>query len=87
MTDDLVETIREALVSLTERMAAATLSLPAPRNPNEVADLLRKEVFSTMADLSNYRFDGKRVQEREGATGDHGAAAQTDVRLQEERSG
>ena len=64
LTADLIDTIREALLSFPEKATAAVWSLPAPRDPNEVADVLRKEVYSIMAGLANYQFDGRRIQEK-----------------------
>ena len=82
MTADLIETIRRALLSLPERLTAAILSLQIPRVPSEVAAAMRSEVYSVMAELANYRYDGRCVnkkvkQIKEGSGIDRDTAAKT----------
>lgn len=61
MTEDLIFTIRSMLVALPGRLAidACTASTPA-----EASEVIRKEVFSVMEELSNYKYDPKKYEER-----------------------
>ncbi|MCD8201266.1 MAG: hypothetical protein LUD47_04275 [Clostridia bacterium] len=61
MTEDLVFTIRSALVSLPGRVA---VDAAAADTPAEVADIVRKEVHIVMRDLSKFQYDPKKYEER-----------------------
>lgn len=61
MTEDLVYTIRGMLMALPGRLAtdAANASTPA-----EASEIIRKEVFKVMKELSQYTYDPKKYEER-----------------------
>lgn len=61
MTEDLIYTIRGMLVALPGRLAVDVASVGTPA---EAAELLRKEIFKVMAELSNYRYDPQKYEER-----------------------
>ncbi|MGM9640368.1 MAG: hypothetical protein ACI3V3_03280 [Faecousia sp.] len=61
MTEDLIYTIRGMLVALPGRLAVDVASVGTPA---EAAELLRKEIFKVMAELSSYRYDPKKYEER-----------------------
>lgn len=61
MTEDLVYTIRGMLVALPGRLAVDVASVGTPA---EAAELIRKEIFKIMAELSNYRYDPQKYEER-----------------------
>lgn len=61
MTEDLIYTIRGMLVALPGRLAVDVASVGTPA---EAAELLRKETFKIMEELSNYRYDPKKYEER-----------------------
>ncbi len=78
MTEDLIYTIRGALLALPGRLAVDTSTA---KSPAEAAEIIRKEVYAVMQDLSEYRYDPKKYEERvrarrdweiygEGDTGD-----------------
>ena len=61
MTEDLIYTIRGMLLALPGRLAidAANMSDPA-----EVSSLIRQEVYAIMEELSHYKYDAKKYEER-----------------------
>lgn len=61
MTEDLIFTIRGMLLALPGRLAvdAAQLSDSA-----EVSELIRSEVYAIMEELSQYKYDAKKYEER-----------------------
>lgn len=61
MTEDLIYTIRGALMALPGRLAVdvATASTAA-----EASDVIRREVHKVMRDLAGYRYDPKAYEER-----------------------
>lgn len=61
MTEDLIFTIRGMLLALPGRLAvdAADISDPA-----EVSELIRSEIYTIMEELSQYRYDSKKYEER-----------------------
>jgi phage terminase Nu1 subunit (DNA packaging protein) len=61
MTEDLIYTIRAMLLALPGRLAvdAAALSDPA-----EVSALIRGEAHAVMEELSRYKYDGRKYEER-----------------------
>jgi len=61
MTEDLIYTIRSMLVALPGRLA---VDVAAVSTPAEAAEVVRKEVYKVMEELSNYRYDAKKYEER-----------------------
>lgn len=61
MTEDLIYTIRGMLVALPGRLAMDVASVDTAA---EAAELLRKEIFQVMEELSNYCYDPKKYEER-----------------------
>ena len=61
MTEDLIYTIRNVLLALPGRLAVDTATAESPA---EAAEIIRKEVFSAMKELSRYQYDAKRYEER-----------------------
>lgn len=61
MTEDLIYTIRSMLVALPGRLA---VDVAAINTPAEAAEFVRKEVHKVMEELSNYRYDAKKYEER-----------------------
>ena len=61
MTEDLIFTIRSMLVALPGRLAidASTAATPA-----EASEVIRKEVFAVMEELSKYKYNPKKYEER-----------------------
>ncbi|MEG1513791.1 MAG: hypothetical protein RR296_12350 [Clostridia bacterium] len=61
MTEDMIYSIRGMLTALPGRLAvdAAEVSTPA-----EAAELIRVEVFRVMEEISKYRYDPKKYEER-----------------------
>ena len=74
MTEDLIYAIRSALVALPGRLAVEVVDAA---DSAEAADIIRKEVYHVMDELSNYQYDSAKYQERvrerlrlEAVTGD-----------------
>lgn len=61
MTEDLIYTIRSALLALPGRMA---VDVSAAESPAEASELIRKEVYKIMGELAGYRYDPKKYEER-----------------------
>lgn len=61
MTEDLIYSIRGMLLALPGRLA---VDVADTSSPAEVAEIIRKEVFKVMKDLSNYRYDPQKYEER-----------------------
>ena len=61
MTEDLIYTIRGALLALPGRLA---VDASTAKSPAEAAEIIRKEVYTVMQDLSEYRYDPKKYEER-----------------------
>ena len=61
ITEDLVYTIRGALIALPGRLAVDVVSCGTPAEASEV---IRKEVHKVMRELANYRYDPKVYEER-----------------------
>lgn len=61
MTEDLVYTIRGVLKALPGRLAVDAASASSP---SEAAEIIRKEVYQIMEELSHYRYDAKKYEER-----------------------
>lgn len=61
MTEDLVFTIRSMLLALPSRLATDVSEVSSP---TEAAEVIRKEVFMVLRELSNYRYDPQKYEER-----------------------
>ena len=61
MTEDLIYTIRGALNALPGRLA---VDVASANSPAEAAEIIRREVNKAMRELSNYRYDPKKYEER-----------------------
>lgn len=61
MTEDLIYAIRGMLVALPGRLA---VDVCAAQSPAEASEIVRKEVFAVMRELSKYRYDPKKYEER-----------------------
>lgn len=61
MTEDLIYAIRGALLALPGRLA---MDVAAVNTPAEAAQLIRKELFTVMDDLANYKYDPAKYEER-----------------------
>jgi len=61
MTEDLVFTIRGMLLALPGRLA---VDVSGAKEPAEAAEIIRKEVYFIMKELSHYRYDPKKYEER-----------------------
>jgi len=58
MTEDLIYTIRGALLALPGRVAVDVSVSPA-----EAAEIIRKEVYKVMRELAGYRYDPEKYEE------------------------
>jgi len=61
MTEDLIFAIRGMLLALPGRLA---VDVAAAKTPAEAAEQIRNEVHAVMEELSNYRYDAKKYEER-----------------------
>jgi len=61
MTADLIYSIRSSLLALPGRLA---VDVAAVETPAEAAEVIRKEVALLMQELSQYRYDPKKYEER-----------------------
>lgn len=61
MTTDLIYAIRGAMMALPGRLA---VDVAAAQSPAEAAEIIRCEVNKAMRELSNYRYDPKKYEER-----------------------
>ena len=61
MTEDLVYTIRSALLALPGRLAVNVAQAPTPA---EASEIVRLEVHAVMKELSEYKYDPKKYEER-----------------------
>ena len=61
MTEDLVYTIRSALIALPGRVA---IDVAAVNSSAEASEVIRKEVHKVMRELTNYHYDPKKYEER-----------------------
>jgi len=61
MTTDLIYAIRGALMALPGRLAVDVCDV---QTPAEASELIRKEVHAIMRDLSQYRYDPQKYEER-----------------------
>lgn len=60
-TEDLIYTIRSALLSLPGRLS---VDVAATSSPAEAAEIIRKEIHTVMRDLANYHYDPEKYAER-----------------------
>lgn len=75
MTEDLIYSIRGALNALPGRLA---VDVAAAGSAAEAADVIRKEVYKVMKELSEYRYDPQKYEERVRARMDWDAAEPED---------
>ncbi len=61
MTEDLIYTIRSDLNALPGRLATEVATLT---DPAEVSEAIRREVYEIMEELSRYRYDARKYEER-----------------------
>ena len=61
MTEDLIFTIRGALMALPGRLAVDVISA---KDSAEASDIIRREVYAVMEELSGYTYDAAKYQER-----------------------
>ena len=61
MTEDLIYSIRGALVSLPGRLA---VDVAAVDTAAEASEIIRKEVYKTMRELSRYKYDPRKYAEK-----------------------
>ena len=71
-TEDLIYTIRSALLSLPGRLS---VDVAATSSPAEAAEIIRKEIHTVMRELANYHYDpgkyAERANERRGWSAGH----------------
>lgn len=61
MTEDLLHTIKDELLALPGRLSADAANA---KTAAEAAETIRKEVYRTMEEISRYRFDSGKYEER-----------------------
>lgn len=61
MTEDLVYAVRGALLALPGR---CSVDVVAAKDAAEAAEIIRREVYAIMNELSNYRYDAAKYEER-----------------------
>ncbi|MCD8323184.1 MAG: hypothetical protein LUC89_09925 [Oscillospiraceae bacterium] len=61
LTEDLIYAIRGALLALPGRLAVDVVNTASPA---EAADVIRKEVYAVMTELSSYQYDPEKYAER-----------------------
>ncbi len=61
ITEDLHYTIKEALLALPGRLAADTAGT---KTAAEAAEIIRKEVYRTMEEISRYHYDSEKYEKR-----------------------
>jgi len=61
MTEDLIYAIRGMLVALPGRLA---VDVANTQTPAEASEVIRKEVYKVMSELSEYKYDPKKYEER-----------------------
>lgn len=61
MTEDLIYTIRAALVALPGRLA---VDVSDAKTAAEASEIIRKEVYEVMKELAAYRYNPKKYEER-----------------------
>ncbi len=61
MTEDLIYTIRGMMLALPGRLAVDVVNTSTPA---EAAEIIRREVYKIMEELSHYEYDPKKYEER-----------------------
>ena len=61
MTEDLIYAIRGMLLALPGRLA---VDVGTAKEPAEAAEMIRQEVYKVMEELSHYKYDPKKYEER-----------------------
>ena len=61
MTEDLIYTVRGSLMALPGRLA---VDVTSAQTAAEAAGIIRAEVFKVMQELSQYRYDPQKYEER-----------------------
>ena len=61
MTEDLIYTIRGALIALPGRLAVDVATVTSAA---EVAEIIRREVYAVMRELAGYQYDPAKYEER-----------------------
>ena len=61
LTEDLIYTIRSSLMALPGRLAVDVVDA---QTPAEASEIIRREVYAVMNELSRYRYDPKKYEER-----------------------
>lgn len=61
MTEDLIYAIRSALLALPGRLAVDVIEA---KDSAEVSEIIRNEIYKVMEELSNYKYDSAKYQER-----------------------
>ena len=61
MTEDLIYNIRSMLLALPGRLA---VDVASTQDPAEAAEIIHREVYKIMEELSNYKYDPKKYEER-----------------------
>lgn len=61
MTEDLIYSIRSMLLALPGRLA---VDVASTQEPAEAAEIIRREIYKIMEELSNYKYDPKKYEER-----------------------
>lgn len=61
MTEDLIFAIRGALLALPGRLA---VDVVAAKDPAEASEIIRAEIYKVMEELSNYKYDSAKYEER-----------------------
>ena len=61
LTEDLLYTIRDSLLALPGRLA---VDVAATSTAAEAAEVIKREVYLVMKDLSNYSYDPEKYAER-----------------------
>jgi len=61
LTEDLIYAIRSALIALPGRLA---VDVVAAKDAAEASEIIRQEVYKVMEELSTYKYDATKYQER-----------------------
>lgn len=61
LTEDLIYTVRGTLIALPGRLA---VDVAAASTAAEAAEIIRKEIHKAMRELSNYKYDPEKYEER-----------------------
>lgn len=61
LTEDMIYTIRAALLALPGRLA---VDVAASNSPAEASEIIKREVYAVMRELANYHYDPEKYEER-----------------------